>query len=343
MKIVASICSFCFLINFSMAQNNLDSLQSIDVNISISTFHFAAAKEYLNTYISFTKPTIIQRNETRREIHVDFKCTLQNYLQLEPELNKMGFIENRKIQSTNTSEKKTSMLNELTFVSNRMQSYEELLKTADNKSAAYITIWNELKILEERKFKIQNDLLQLQSKENLVLVQLSIVDYTSRDNDDEKVYFINMPGIEYNYLMAENSLSDKSSNIYTGIGVKYLFTKGKTYAGLGLYKNQNYSTGDLNSYSELFSLHFGQDFYSRYLGRGTRKFINLYSTYSLGAIFATSPIKKSSYLFVSPGIGIEWYKNNYILIDTKASYMVPLDIEINLRGILMQGSFNFVF
>lgn len=333
---------YCFFASALIAQNSNDTTQTMDVNIQISSTDYSSSVEQLNTFAAQNPVIIIQRNESRRELHIDFTCKQNEYTILESLLPKLGYIESRKITSTNTFEKRNTLETEIAFLNSRILSYADLLKNSDAKSSNYMTVWNEMKMLEERKFRLQQELQQIHTKENGIHVQITISDDATR-TDTKSVSFINMPGMEYNMLFSEKYIPNNTAKLYSGLTLKYLFTKGKTYAGIGLYKAQDQPKTDTASTSELFTMYFGQDFYSRYMGRGSRKYLNLYSSYSIGAVFATSTIKKNSYLFISPGIGMEWFKNKYILIDSKASYMVPLDPEINLRGLLIQSSFNFVF
>ena len=67
--------------------------------------------------------------------------------------------------------------------------------------------------------------------------------------------------------------------------------------------------------NELFMFSFGQDFYSRHLGRGTRKFLNLYTGYQIGDIIATSQISKSNLVFVSPSCFLAGGARTYAIQD----------------------------
>ena len=72
--------------------------------------------------------------------------------------------------------------------------------------------------------------------------------------------------------------------------------------------------------------------------------MNLYSGYYVGGILATGDKSKASMFCIAPSIGIELFKNKYILLDTKVNYLVPLsNNNSNLRGISYNGSFSFVF
>ena len=152
-----------------------------------------------------------------------------------------------------------------------------------------------------------------------------------------------MPGAEYSLLKIASPTLGVSNNLYQGYFMKYLFTKGKSYASLGAYTPITKNHADSTQFSELFILSFGQDFYSRHLGRGSRKFFNLYTGYQLGGILASSEKSKNTLFYIAPSIGIELFKNKNILIDSKVNYFLPLEYNHELRGVSYNLSFNFVF
>jgi hypothetical protein len=122
-----------------------------------------------------------------------------------------------------------------------------------------------------------------------------------------------------------------------------LFTRGKSFAELTTLKQNSTEVTDENRYSELFMFSFGQDFYSKYFGRGQNHFLNLYTGYNLGLIFATGTVSQQLNYFISPTVGLELFKNKYFLVDTKAEYFVPFKENKNMRGFMFKASFNFVF
>jgi len=125
-----------------------------------------------------------------------------------------------------------------------------------------------------------------------------------------------------------------------------MFTRGKSYFNLGVYKVLNNDMLDSSLNSDLFMLQFGQDFYPKHFGRGKRKFLNLYTGYQIGGFVATNNVDKSSGIVPNANIslGLELFKSKNILIDNKASYFLPLnELNRNFRGINYGFSVNFVF
>ena len=150
--------------------------------------------------------------------------------------------------------------------------------------------------------------------------------------------------MEYNYLRVDHPQKGISSGVYQGAGVKYLFTRGKSYITFNVMKNTS-PVSDSLTFKELFTYGFGQDFYPHHFGGGKRKFLNLYTGYSIGGIFATSDAGSKAMPYITPNVGLEIYKNKSILLDAKAGYFIPIDKNTNfhLRGISANVSFNFVF
>ena len=159
-----------------------------------------------------------------------------------------------------------------------------------------------------------------------------------------------MPGVEYSYYRVEQPKDTVTSPVYQGVFLKYVFTRGKSFATLGAYKStakpSNAADTLANSpsaYSEFFAFGFGQDFYSKHLGRGNRKFLNLYTGYTIGGMLLSNDLKNKFSTYVAPSIGLELFKNKYVLIDTKLNYMVPFKDTRHVRGLAFNASFNFVF
>jgi hypothetical protein len=206
--------------------------------------------------------------------------------------------------------------------------------------------------LEENNRRISRNLKQMKENYQTIFVKVTINDELSTPTNS-KIAFAKMPGVTYNHLYVENPKGGLSEDNYTGYSMKYIFTKGKSYFQIGVMKNangmsklQNYDSLKANTINEFFTFEFGQDFYTRYFGRGNRKFFNLYSGYSIGGAIINRRNDQNTRFaaFTNLSMGVEILKTKHILIDTKGSYFLPLaDINRNTRGIMMSASFNFVF
>ena len=184
--------------------------------------------------------------------------------------------------------------------------------------------------------------MAIRSRTDSYSVSLTLSDEVTSP-ESTGISFVNMPGAEYSFLDIEAPAAGTSAEFYHGYFLKYLFTKGKSYGSIGLYKNESIGRTDSVAYSEMFILAFGQDFYSRHFGRGDRRYLNLYSGYQVGGILATGEVSTKYLPYLAPSVGVEIFKNKYILFDTKVSYFVPVTDSRNMRGISYSAAFNFVF
>ena len=141
-----------------------------------------------------------------------------------------------------------------------------------------------------------------------------------------------------------NPTENYSSDYYKGVSLKYLLTKGKSYLKIGALKGEKSKSDKLEVYSELFQFSFGQDFYTKHLGRGEYKILNLYSGYDIGGMIATGKGKDNLFLpFLKLHVGLEIFKSKHVLIDNKVSYLVPFKKNLEFRGLVYCASLNFVF
>lgn len=332
-----------FFLASSILSAQTDSLYvSTDVNNEVYSMDFPSAKKKIYDFILQNNITIQSQKESKKDLQIKFYLNKEQYKMYDLLILSIGYSTSKNV-ITNSHLNKINEINlELSYLKQKRDSYIEILKKTDDKSPSYLTLWNEQKVLEEKIFNKEIELIKLNKRENKYFVSLDLNDEaTSPDNTG--VSFINMPGVEYSILNIESPKIGISTQRYQGYFIKYLFTKGKSYASIGAYKSSNMSKSDTTAFSEMFTLGFGQDFYSRHLGRGFRKFFNLYSGYTVGGILATGATNKSSMFYLSPSVGIELFKNKYILIDTKVNYFLPLSDNRFLRGVSYNTSFNFVF
>jgi len=304
---------------------------------------FTTSKQTILDFIQQNSIRIQTQTEDKINLDLKFYLTVDEYKKWNELLPKLGYISSKTASSVSNLTRVNDINLEINYLSQKNKSYSEILGKIDEKSPSYLTLWNEQKILEEKIFNLQRELIYLNKKENKFVITLDL-NQEITSPEETGVSFINMPGIEYSYLTISEPKKGLSASYYQGYFVKYMFTKGKSYANIGIYKNSNSATSDSSSYSEMFLLAFGQDFYSRHMGRGKRNFLNLYSGYTTGGILASSAFTNKTMFYISPSIGLEIYKNKYMIIDTKVNYFLPLtDVNRNLKGISYNTSINFVF
>ena len=240
-------------------------------------------------------------------------------------------------------QEKRNIRSEIQKLEAAVQERDKQLLTAEDNS------WNKdrlQKLNESDREKIRDyekELREMDGKMGTVSVDISLMRELTTPNETQKIKFVNMPGFEYSVFMPENPKAGISANCYNGYMLKYLFTRGKSFVTVGAFKAVDVPSTDLQMYSDLFNFSFGQDFYSRHLGRGGRKFLNLYSGYNVGYMACTGEESTLHNFYVSPAIGIELFKNNFMLFDTKVNYILPFVKNLNMRGLQFAASLNFVF
>lgn len=319
------------------------SYTSFEVTNDVYAIDYVTAKSRVRDFIRQHNLLIQYQNDSKSDFNVKFTTYQQTYFAFDSLVMSIGYSKSKTINSVSNAEKVAEINLELNYLRKSRDAYADLLSKVNEQSESYLSIWNEKKQVEEKIFNKERELIAFDKKDNSYTVTFNLNDeVTSPENTG--VSFVNMPGVEFSFLQMESAKRGLSAKNYNGYFLKYLFTRGKSYVSLGVYKNNDEDKSDTTVYNELFVIGFGQDFYSRHLGRGARKFLNLYSGYSAGGLFASGETKKSSYFYVAPSIGIELFKNKYILLDTKINYLVPLNTDNkNLRGIAYNAAFNFVF
>ncbi len=305
------------------------------------TLDFEIAKQKINSFILKNDLVVCQKNDYRASFTIEFVISESQFANFDSIVSSLGYSTKENVENTNNEFSEQKLADEIQFTQKQIVDYKELLLNLDAKSEQYLSCWNAMKELEKQVFDKGMKIEKAKKFRNNIYINLTVYDEVA-NSESSKISFVNMPGVEYSFLAIADPTPGISSNFYQGYFMKYMFTKGKSYASLGAYKSLQNSSSE-SQFNELFMFSFGQDFYSRHLGRGTRKFLNLYTGYQIGDIIATSQTSKSNLVFVSPSIGVELYKNKYMLIDTKVNYFLPIQYNKELRGVSANLSFNFVF
>jgi hypothetical protein len=318
------------------------TLTGSSVNVTIIAIDYNSSKSAFKNFIAENGVVINAQDESKTSINATFDLTTEVYNKLRLQLNNWGYISNDDINTTGYPLELEEIDLEIEFLSQKKSSFEQILQQHEMKSAQYESLWREKQGLEDRIFNLKKRKSTLEKNALPYRVSLTIMEEMTSPQES-KVTFVNMPGAEYSYLKIENPNDTVSSAYYQGYFLKYLFTKGKSYASVGVYQSTQKPAGDSTIFSELFVMNFGQDFYSRHFGRGGNKFGNLYSGYTLGYIAASNEVRSQDIFYLSPSVGLELFKNKYILWDTKVNYLIPFNYQRNLRGFGFNTSINFVF
>ena len=151
-------------------------------------------------------------------------------------------------------------------------------------------------------------------------------------------------GVDYTFLQIEQALSSFSASLYSGYEVKYRFYNDQSVFKVAtLTATQTPSaTGAIKA---LFFYSYGQNFYPLHFRDGKSALSYLYSGFNIGGYIGTkvdsSTVKK---VYITPYIGYEIFRNQYIVIDSKLGYFIPFgEQEVqNFRGVQYSISASLV-
>jgi hypothetical protein len=317
-------------------------------SITISTIRFPEAKAATLGFIRRRAPRLQKQEETPEQLIAEFSLPLGAVPALDSLVATLGYVQENNLNRQSQEPRFQQMQTEVRADSLHLVRLQEQLKAAANDPVKARDFQAQIDTGEAELRRHRLDRAALAQHEGHAYVTLRLFDEVSFPVANRKVNFVNMPGVEFGYLHLDNPLPGLSAANYRGYSVKYLVTRGKSYFNLGIYKPVQASTkpDDSSTINELAVINFGQDFYPRNFGRGKRRFCNLYTSYQLGGFIANRKGAGGSEFIpnLNLGMGVEVVKTKHILLDLKGSYFVPIHGDSrNLRGILAQGAFNFVF
>jgi hypothetical protein len=313
------------------------------LDATVYVLNFPSAKVKTLDFVKAAASKVINERETKASFHVEFEIQESSLKNFDSLLTTLGYTTNRELKTVNYSEKIAQLKVQRDYLKNKIAAYNVELNRPDIDADHHYRYWEQVRNFEEEIFKIDQDIASSMVVNSSIMVYLDLMDEITSPTGT-KVSFVNMPGVEYSLLRVENPEKGISGSLYRGILLKYMFTKGKSYVNLGAYKDiSGNPQNDSVRIQEMFQIGFGQDFYPKHFGRGNRKFLNLYTGYSIGGFFATSNTRSRTIANLNAYFGVELFKSRHVLIDNKIGYFVPLTYNRNLRGLLYNVSFNFVF
>ena len=305
---------------------------------------------------------LLEKTSNLYQTHYIFHTESINSYYLDSVLRTYGYITESSMNKNNIDEKRKSYQNQIETQEQNIenarytlkQNSMDTLRTSERIASSNMQLENNIRRYEQKIKEYEREIEELNQVKNLMLVNLYIKDEVSTPNgNNQNITWVNMPGVSYSFLQVENPKPGITHEAYAGLNLKYLFTRGKSYIELGVLKpitpltDIELQDSSLTSMkNDFFLVQFGQDFYTRHFGRGRRKYLNLYSGYTIGAIIPNryDDLPQKASLVSSLNIGLELFKSKHVLIDTKAAYFLPINNENrNTRGVMFTGAFNFVF
>jgi len=266
------------------------------------------------------------------------------------ELTKTGDVTLNQIKTINNYFNLQSNNYDLEYLNSQKQSYKQELARPliKENTEYYYSLWESERDFDEKIYQSNLSRINLLNEIEYYRIELEVSEKTAQyfDEEDEFIDFVNMPGIESSLFIVENPDENVSAGSYMGASLRYMFTKGKTFFTLGILKPYaDYNDNVTTQANDIFTYGLGKDFYPRYLGQGRRTWFNPYSGFLVGGMIITSDDEIYHMFTAEPHIGIEVFKNQYVIFDTRIGYTIPLDkekIKI-MRGFTQNITFNIVF
>lgn len=316
--------------------------------VEISSTDIEKSKQTINDIITQYAKTVLIKNEEPRSIYVKLSIENSNLKKIDELLRPVGYILKNNQNSESTDQAISKIIFDTINIREQINDIRNALKSLDTskqEAQQKVSLLNNIINLEKQIRESRNKIDNYKNSIHLTIVEITVRDETMV-GDNARINYVNMPGIEYGSLFTESPKAGLSASQYQGFALKYLFTRGKSYINIAAFKDTKSNTKDSSYYNSLFFIDFGQDFYPRHFGRGKRKFLNLYTGYQIGGYYASAyDVSKNKFITdMKVDIGLEIIKTKYILLDTKVNYLIPFDTDMqNLRGLMFNASFNFVF
>ncbi|TGE28046.1 DUF4349 domain-containing protein [Hymenobacter metallicola] len=330
----------------ALAQSGHDQeLFETQKRLTVGVTKFAEARTALKAFIGRRAVWVQKQEETPDQLTAEFALPTPALGSLDSLTAGLGYVLENNLNAQNLTSRLQELSAEEEVTAAQLARVEKELQAGRLSEVDRQRLEAELERQSSSLSRLRQRQQTIKSHAGQAYVTLRLYDEVSFPTGNRKVSFVNMPGVEYSYLRLDNPKPGLTSRAYQGYAIKYMFTRGKSYFNLGVYKPL-VKGEEPDFVNELFVINFGQDFYPRNFGRGRRKFLNLYTSYQLGGFILNRNAEESNEFIpnLNLGLGLELIKTRHILLDTKASYFVPLyEHSRDLRGILGQASFNFVF
>lgn len=341
------VAAFALSMGNVMAQQKSDST-FLKVRYESFTPYFDKVEPMFEDFVDRNSLALIKKTKDFWEIECEVDITAEKYQQLRSMMVEWKCQDiSLKEVTVYVSEEKQALLDKIMDWKSAIRERELVLDTLKD-SYKRDRLVNSNKDDRERIRISENNIKNLEASIGKISLTVILKREMTTPKNGRRVKFVNMPGFEYSIFRPENPKPGLAADSYNGYNIKYVFTQGKSHVTVGVFKADNVADSS-SCYKDIFNFSYGQDFYSRHMGRGGRRFLNVYSGYNIGFQVYTSE-KKTAYtsekktlktIYLSPSVGCEIYKNNFMLWDFKVNYVLPFSHNYDLRGLQFATSLNF--
>ena len=333
---------FFLVLGFSVSAQNYNSQK----RITVYPTRFEEGKTAMNNFIRKNAGRVQRKDEMQDRFTAEFVMDENRLVRLDSLVKELGWVIENSLTSQNFQQHIKQLKINIQEEEQEQERLREQIKQPGNTPEQKLQFQNRIDNSIGNKKRQLQELRNYEDYDSLAFITLNLYDEITYPTGNNKIAFVNMPGVEYSLLFPENPKTGVSNDLYQGYLIKYLFTRGKSYLDLGVYKAVNNNLTDSTLINELFLINFGQDFYPKHFGRGKRKYLNLYTCYQVGGFIINRNNDKGNTFNpnLNLGIGVELFKSKHILLDNKVTYFLPLnELNRNLRSITYNASLNFVF
>lgn len=272
------------------------------------------------------------------------KLKLSQMAQLESTLAPLGEKLSRQFDGSDNSQTLAQLELEKAQTQKKLETYTlEMNRYKAMDDTRYQRLWDQVRAYEEALQEIDKNINSTKVNGDKLEATITLKEErpTSASQDDDAIKYVNMPGAEYTLLSVSNPNSKISSPYYKGLGLKYVFTRGKSNITVSPLKADGIL--DSTGIQEMLLYSFGQDIYSIRRATKSVSFLNLYTGYDLGGMLTTYADHSSNHWFANLNLGLELFKTSRLLLDLRGSYFLPFYQNPNLRGFMSRASLNYVF
>ena len=260
---------------------------------------------------------------------------------------RLGSTELKKIETLNHAATIKQFRFDLAYLTEQKKLFRHDLEINDPTGSVYKELFNRERELDKQIYEKNRELMILEEEIDRSTITLDFHEKSAQDLESRDGFtdFINMPGFETKFFNLENPGSQGMSDRYLGGSLRYMFTKGRSYFLIGILKPLDGTGGGQDLINDIVIYGIGKDFYPRYFGQGRNTFLNPFSGFEAGGMVLTSDSGIDHIFTVEPHIGVELFKNKYVIIDARIGYLFPLDEEKvkSHRGFTQNLSINIVF
>lgn len=341
--------------------NSYEYNRSVD---SIDNYIFSKNFTVISKKIQEKKTNNIGRNIKNRKkkgyllktIEYNFLVSNENVNEVDILIKKLGDLQIFEIieSKSDNNYKIDKLKSDVEYFKKEKEKHEKYKYSLSNKeSELYLKIWERINkidediYLNEQKIKDLEKSFEFEKEIKIFLVINDVSDIPQTYNTNEKnINHSSMSGLQYSFLNIYNPRENITNNNYHGVSFKYLFNtssisnNSKNYIFFQYYRSANRRESYFN---DLLLIGLGQNFYTRFYNPNNVSFFNLYGGYSFGLQYFFREDSSVSTFFVTPNLGMEIIKTDYIILGAETSYLVPFYRTNNTNGFIISASLNFVF